>query len=188
MEDTEIVDLYWQRDHRAISETSSKYGRYCQSIAYRILFSREDAEECVNDTWFRAWNLMPDKRPSALAVFLGGITRQLALDRWKTKNRKKRGGGEAELALDELSEVIPDGTDLEHSAEDRELEQAVGRFVAALPDAEKAVFILRYWHLIPIAEVAERLNFSQSKTKSMLFRTRNKLKTFLMEEGLCQIR
>ena len=188
MEDTEIVDLYWQRDHRAISETNSKYGRYCQSIAYRILSSREDAEECVSDTWFRAWNLMPDKRPGALGVFLGGITRQIALDRMKAKNRKKRGGGEAELALDELSEVIPDGTDLERSAEDRELEQAVGRFVAALPEAEKTVFILRYWHLIPIAEIAERLHFSQSKTKSMLFRTRNKLKNYLTEEGLCQIR
>ena len=188
MQDEKIVQLYWDRDEQAIGESSAKYGTYCGSIAGNILNSRTDAEECVNDTWFRAWNLMPDKRPSALAVFLGGITRQLALDRWKTKNRKKRGGGEAELALDELSEVIPDGTDLEKAAEERELEQAVGRFVAALPEAEKAVFILRYWHLIPIAEIAERLHFSQSKTKSMLFRTRNKLKNYLKEEGLCLIR
>ncbi len=185
MEDREIVDLYWQRSDLAISETEKKNGRYCRSIAYRILSSQEDAEECVSDTWFRAWNRMPDDRPSALSVFLGGITRQLALNRIRAKNRKKRGGGEAVLALDELSEVLSDGTDLERSVEDKELETAIGSFVAALPEAEKAVFVLRYWHFVPVAEIAERMHFSQSKTKSMLFRTRNKLKTYLLEAGLC---
>ena len=185
MEDREIVDLYWQRSDLAISETDKKYGRYCRSIAYRILASQEDAEECVSDTWFRAWNRMPDDRPSALSVFLGGITRQLALNRIRAKNRKKRGGGEAVLALDELSEVLSDGTDLERSVEDKELEEAIGSFVAALPETEKTVFVLRYWHLVSISEIAMRMHFSQSKTKSMLFRTRNKLKTYLLEAGLC---
>lgn len=188
MEDKEIVDLYWQRSDMAISETENKYGRYCRSIAYRILASQEDTEECVCDVWFRAWNLMPDHRPSALSVFLGGITRQLALNRIRAKNRKKRGGGEALLALDELSEVISDGTDLERHVEDRELENAIGSFVAALPAAEKTVFVLRYWHFVPVAEIAARMHFGQSKTKSMLFRTRNKLKSYLLEAGLCQIR
>ena len=188
MEDTEIVDLYWKRSDLAISETEKKYGRYCRGLAWRILASQEDAEECVSDTWFRAWNLMPDKRPSALSVFLGGITRQIALNRIRARNTKKRGGGEAELVLEELSEVISDGTDPERSVEDKELEAAIGSFVAALPTEEKTVFILRYWHLLPVAEIAGRMRFSQSKTKSMLFRTRNKLKTYLREEGLCWIR
>lgn len=187
MEDTAIVDLYWQRSDLAISETEKKYGRYCRSIARNILASPEDAEECVSDTWFRAWNLMPDKRPSALAVFPGGITRHFALDRFKANNRKKRGGGEAVLALEELSEVVPDGTDLQQSAEDRELAEAIGRFTAALDPEEKRVFVLRYWYLVPVAEIAERMHFSRSKTKSMLFRTRNRLRIFLQEAGLCQM-
>ena len=104
MEDQAIVELYWQRSDRAIAETERKYGRYCHKIAWNICMNCQDAEECVNDTWFRAWNLMPDKRPAALPGFLGGITRNLAIDRYKTKNRKKRGGGETELALEELSD------------------------------------------------------------------------------------
>ena len=104
MEDKEIIDLYWQRSDRAIAETDRKYGRYCGTIAYNICRSREDAEECVGDTWFRAWGLMPDKRPGILSSFLGGITRSLALDRYRSQHRQKRGGGETALALEELAE------------------------------------------------------------------------------------
>ena len=98
MEDKQIVDLYWQRSDLAISETNQKYGRYCRTIAYNICGIAEDAEECVNDTWFRAWNLMPDQRPSVLSAFLGRITRSISIDRIKAKNRIKRGGGEATLS------------------------------------------------------------------------------------------
>ena len=174
MEDAAIVDLYWQRSDRAIAETDRKYNRYCHSIAYHICGADEDAEECVNDTWFRAWNLMPDQRPTVLSVFLGTITRSLALDRIKARTRKKRGGGEAVLALDELAECIPGGDDPARAVEDRELEEAVGRFVSGLPEPEKQAFVLRYWHLLSLSEIAQRLHFSQSKTKSMLFRTRGK--------------
>ena len=114
MEDRQIVDLYWQRSDLAISETNQKYGRYCHSIAYHICGTDEDAEECVNDTWLRAWNLMPDQRPTGLSVFLGRITRNFAINLIKAKNRIKRGGGEAVLALDELEECIPGGTEPEH--------------------------------------------------------------------------
>ena len=102
MQDEQIVELYWQRSDQAISETNQKYGRYCHAIAYNICGLTEDAEECVNDTWLRAWNLMPDQRPRLLSAFLGCITRNFAIDRVKAKNRIKRGGGEAALALDEL--------------------------------------------------------------------------------------
>ena len=110
MEDAAIVDLYWQRSDKAISETDKKYGRYCHSIAYHICGAAEDAEECVNDTYWRAWNSMPTERPSALGAFLGRITRNLALDRIKARNTFKRGGGQTWLALNELEDCIPGGT------------------------------------------------------------------------------
>lgn len=185
MEDSAIVDLYWQRSDRAISETSRKYGRYCHTIAFNICANNEDAEECVNDTWFRAWNLMPDKRPSILSTFLGGITRNFALDLFKVKNRKKRGGGETFLALDELEDCIPADLDLERRYELREFEQAIGAFTSRLSETEKKIFVSRYWHLASVAEISKRLGYSQSKTKSILFRLRGKLRIYLQEEGLC---
>ncbi|MBR2581889.1 MAG: RNA polymerase sigma factor [Oscillospiraceae bacterium] len=184
MEDREIVDLYWQRSDRAISETDIKYGRYCHSIAYHICGAREDAEECVNDTYLRAWNRMPSERPSALGAFLGRITRNLALDCIKARNTIKRGGGQTALVLDELEECIPGGTSPERALEEKELESSIGRFVAALPKMERTVFVLRYFYLAPIDEIAQRLSFSSGKVKSMLFRSRKKLRERLEKEGL----
>ena len=185
MEDEQIVDLYWQRSDLAISETNQKYGRYCHTIAYNICGTEEDAEECVNDTWLRAWNLMPDQRPTILSAFLGRITRNFAINLIKTKNRIKRGGGEAVLALDELEECIPGGRNPEQALEEKELEKAIGRFVSQLPQPEKTIFVLRYWRVAPIDEIAEKLQFSKGKIKSSLFRTRRKLRDYLQEEGLC---
>ena len=185
MEDSAIVDLYWQRSDRAIAETDRKYGRYCQTIAFNICGTREDAEECVSDTWFRAWNLMPDQRPRGLTAFLGCITRNFAINRVKERNRLKRGGGETSLALEELEECLPGPGDPERAVEERELQAALGRFVAGLGEQEGKVFVLRYFYLVPVAEIAERLRFSQNKTKSMLLRTRTRLRRFLQEEGLC---
>ena len=185
MEDKQIVDLYWQRSDLAISETNRKYGRYCHTIAYNICGIDEDAEECVNDTWFRAWNLMPDHRPAILSTFLGRITRSISIDCIKTKNRIKRGGGEAVLALDELEECIPGGTNPEQALEEKELARAIGSFVSGLPKTEKKIFVLRYWYVASIDDIAETLGFSIGKVKTSLFRTRKKLKNYLEEEGLC---
>ena len=185
MEDTAIVDLYWKRSDRAISETDRKYGRYCHSIAFNFVRNNEDAEECVNDTWFRAWNLMPDKRPSVLSTFLGGITRNLAISVYRRETSQKRGGSEMPVALDEMSECVPSDADLEQDYEIKEFEEAIGMFVSALPEIEQKVFVARYWYLAPISEIAERMHFTQGKTKSMLFRIRNKLRVYLREEGLC---
>ncbi len=184
MEDAAIVDLYWQRSDRALSETDKKYGRYCQSIAYHICGAREDAEECVNDTYLRAWNRMPTERPAALGAFLGRITRNLALDRIKARNTVKRGGGQAPLALSELEDCIPGGTSPEQALEEKDLEAVIGLFVSALPRAEKTVFVLRYFYLAPIDEIAGKLHFSSGKVKSMLFRSRKKLRAALEKEGL----
>ena len=106
MEDSGIIALYWQRDQRAISETDSKYGLFCRSLAQRILSSREDAEECVNDTWHRAWNTMPPERPRSLRAYLARIARNLSIDRWRKQSAQKRGGKEMIFALDELGECM----------------------------------------------------------------------------------
>ncbi len=185
MEDQAIVDLYWQRSDQAIEETDRKYGRYCHAIAYKLCADHRDAEECVNDTWLCAWNLMPDKRPSILSSFLGTITRSLAINRYKAKTRKKRGGGETALALEELSECIPSRVDVERSYESKEFEAAIGRFVKGLSETEQKIFVSRYWYMAPVAEIAERMHFSLGKTKSILFRLRGRLRTYLQEEGLC---
>ncbi len=184
MEDTDIVELYWQRSAQAIAETDGKYGPYCRSIAYRICRSREDADECVSDTWLSAWNAMPDKRPERLAPFLGRIARNHALHRVESQTRQKRGGGEAALALDELAECVAGAEDVAQSYERRELEEAVDRFVASLPEDARRVFLARYWYLYPMEEIARRLGFSESKVKSLLHRTRLRLRRHLTEEGL----
>ena len=142
MEDSAIVDLYWQRSDRAIQESDRKYGKYCHAIAFNLLGDYGDAEECVNDTWLRAWNLMPDKRPGLLSVFLGGICRSLAISLYRTKASKKRGGGETTLALEELADCIPSGADPQREYESREFEQAIGRFISRLPETERSPVIL----------------------------------------------
>ena len=185
MEDAAIVELYWQRSDQAIAETEQKYGRYCRSIAGRICRRAEDAEECVSDTWFRAWNLMPDKRPSRLSVFLGTITRSLALDRIKAETRQKRGGGERDLVLEELADCLATPRDTEEEAEQRELEALVGSFVNNLNHTEQLVFTARYFYLCPVNQIASKLHFSESKVKSMLFRLRKRLRTCLEKEGYC---
>ena len=188
MKDTEIVELYWQRSERAIPETETKYGNYCRAVARHVLENEEDAEECVNDTWLSAWNAMPDKRPDRLGAFLARIARNHAVSRALGRTRLKRGGGELPLALDELEECVPGGEEPERALEAKELERALRRFLRELPETERRVFLGRYWYLTPVAEIAEAFGFSQSKTASMLHRTRKKLRRMLQEEGLCEFR
>lgn len=183
MEDSRIVELYWERSERAISETSDKYGKYCYAIAYHILADAGDADESVNDTYLGAWNAMPPHRPSVLSTFLGKITRRISINRWSEKRAEKRGGGQVPLALDELSEVIASPDTPERAVAARELAAAVNRFLASLPELERDLFVCRYWFLVPVAELSERFAFSLSKTKSMLFRIRQKLRTHLEKEG-----
>lgn len=183
MEDSRIVDLYWQRSQEAITQTAKKYGRYCFSIAYNILENGGDAEETVNDTWLGAWNAMPPHRPQFLSTFLGKITRRIALKRWEASHAAKRGGGETALALEELSGCIP-GKDIDEELDAAELSRVLRSFVRELPQTERRVFVCRYWYLDPIADIAKQFGFSQSKVKSMLLRTRNKLKKELEKEGI----
>ena len=185
MNDVQIVDLFWQRSERAIPETDRKYGGYCQAIAYNICGSREDAEECVNDTWLGAWNAMPDARPAQLPPFLGAITRRAAIDSYRRAHRAKRGGGQTALALEELGECVPAPDGVERELEAAELRRALDAFVAALPETERKMFVARYWFLAPVAEIADRLGCSEGRVKTALYRTRGRLRAYLREEGLC---
>lgn len=181
MEDLQIIDLYWQRDKSAINESRNKYGGYCTAIANNILHSAEDTEECVNDTWFRAWNTMPPERPGRLAVFLGKITRNLAIDRYRRDRSQKYGGGQASLCLDELEECIGEDSPVE----DRfVLKELLNSFLLSLPEKNKDIFLLRYWYMMPIAEIAKRQGLSEGAVKMTLQRVRSKLKEQLEKEGV----
>ena len=184
MEDKDIVDLYWQREERAVTETETKYGAYCRSVAGRILHNEEDAEECVSDTWLRAWNAMPSDRPDRLGVYLGKLCRWLSLNRLRDAARLCRGGGETSLALEELEEILPGGTEPERKLEARELGQFMKNYVNQMKEPEQSVFLCRYWYMASVKEIASRFGFGESRVKSMLSRSRKKLKTALVKEGL----
>lgn len=185
MEDSRIIDLYFQRCEEAITQTAAKYGAYCFSIARNILRQTEDAKEAVNDAYLGAWNAIPPHRPKNLSAFLGKITRRISINRYLAARTEKRGGGEMEFALEELSACLPARDSLEQAMEEKALSALLNRFVRALPEPDRKVFVLRYWYLESIKDIADRLEFSQSKVKSMLFRTRNKLRSELEKEGIC---
>jgi len=184
MEDSRIIELYWSRSESAITETASKYGKYCYAIACNILGNEQDAQESVNDTYLGAWNSMPPHRPSVLSAFLGKITRRISIKKWQEKHAGKRGGGETALALDELADCIPSGQSVENEIELAELSKIIDDFVTALPITEMRVFICRYWYLDPIPAICRQFGFSKSKVKSMLHRTRRKLLLHLKKEGV----
>ena len=183
MEDSQIIDLYWQKNADAISETENKYGAYCFTIAENILHDMEDSEECVNDTWLHAWNAIPPQRPNAFRMFLAKITRNLSLDRLSTRNAEKRGGGEMALVLDELTECLAGEADAEAAYEARELEQIIRRFVRALPEREGNLFVRRYFFIEPAALIAKRYRLTENNVRVILSRVRKKLKQELMREG-----
>lgn len=183
MDDKSIVDLYFCRDENAISQTDKKYGRYCYSIAYNILTSKEDAEECVNDTYMTAWKAIPPRRPSVLSTFLGKITRHISIDRWRERTAYKRGRGEITLALEELEDCVAGMQDVEMEYERKEIVMIYKKFLDALPTTERRVFLCRYWYVESIATIADKFGYSQSKIKTMLHRTRAKLRKQFAKEG-----
>lgn len=181
MEDSKIIDLYFERSQSAISETQKKYGRYCHTIAYNVLYSNEDAEECVNDTYLRAWQSIPPHRPTSLSSFLGRITRNLALDRYDEKTAQKRGGS-LDLALEEISECLPDTRGEDRN--DKAIKDAINSFLASLPKRTRIIFMQRYWYLSSISEISLSLGISESNVKVILMRTRNKFKAHLEKEEI----
>lgn len=183
MEDSQIIELYWQKNTDAISESANKYGAYCFTIADNILHNAEDSEECVNDTWLHAWNAMPPQRPNVLRMFLAKITRNLSLDRFYARNAEKRGGGELFLVLDELAECLASRASVETAYEGKELAQCIRHFVRELPERDGNVFVRRYFFTEPIAAIADRYGLTENNVMVILTRTRKKLKLELMKEG-----
>ena len=183
MEDDRIVALYWQKNADAVAETSGKYGAYCFAIADNILRSKEDAEECVNDTWLAAWNAIPPQRPRRLKLFLAKITRNLAFNRYHAGTAQKRGGGEIGLVLEELAECIVAESDVESAYEAKELGRSIDGFIRTLPERHGNVFVRRYFFTEPTAVIAKRYGLSENNVTVILSRTRKKLKEHLMKEG-----
>jgi len=181
--DREILDLFWGREERAITETETKYGGYCRSIAWNILHNRQDMEECVNDTWLRAWNTIPPKRPDLLAVFLGTITRNLSLDRWRMGRSKKRGGGQLDAVVTELEQCAAGTISPEERVALQELSGLLDRFLGTLPQKDRCIFVRRYWYTDSILDIARRYHMTESAVKVNLHRSRNKLRSLLEQEG-----
>lgn len=182
MDDIRIVELYWERSEEAVAQTQEKYGRYCHSIAYNVLHSDEDAEECVNDTYIKAWDSIPPNRPRKLSAYLGRITRNIALDRYERDRAQKR-GGITELALDELCECIADDSEVSDTSESA-LGEAINGFLSTLGKRTRIVFVRRYWYLYSIEDIAHQMDMSESNVKVTLLRARRKFKEYLEKEGI----
>ena len=184
MDDSEIIRLFFSRSEQAILECRDKYGPYCAAIAYRILSSIEDSEECVSDVWQRAWDAVPPAEPADLRAYLGKITRNLALSRLREAGTIKRGGTSVRLALEELGECAGPGDVPEDALIRKQISEAVNRFLAELPKEKRAVFVLRYWYLYSGAEIARETGIREATVRTMLFRLRKQLKGRLEKEGV----
>lgn len=183
MEDAEIVALYWARNEDAITQTKAKYGAYLNRVAYNILSDLEDSQECVSDTLLAAWRSMPDNRPKNLRTYLGKITRQVSIDLYRRRNRMKRYASEYAISLEELGDSFTDGRTPEDELNARLLTETVNRFLRTLPDEARNTFIGRYYFFDSVKNVARYCGMSESKCKSILYRTRQSLKVYLQKEG-----
>lgn len=183
MNDSEIVQLFFDGNEQGISEAAKKYGGYCKAIALNIVKNAEEADDIVNDTYMKAWESIPPQRPAALGAFLGRIAKHCALNRVKSEQAQKRGNNEIPLIFDELSELISDGSNVENAAETKEIIRVVNEYLRELPNVSRDVFILRYWYCYTNSEIANRLNLREGNVRAILSRTRKKLKKYLNEEG-----
>ena len=179
--DEAIVALYFDRSEEAIAACQVKYGKTCHTIAYNILHSDEDAEECVSDTWLRAWNAIPPEKPARLGAWLSTVTRRLALTRFEKKTAAKRYGG-METSLDELSECVSAGSLT--LADEVALSNAINSFLASLPTRTRMIFMRKYWYMDSIADIAKALGMTESAVKVSLHRTREKFRKHLDKEGI----
>ncbi|MBE6557750.1 MAG: sigma-70 family RNA polymerase sigma factor [Ruminococcaceae bacterium] len=181
MEDHDIVTLYWDRSEAAIRETEQKYGKYCYTIAYNILYSHEDAEECVNDTYVKAWDTMPPERPTRLSAYLGTITRNIALNRYAHDRAQKRNIHLTEV-YDEAADAFPmPEKDL---SDELMLKEVINGFVASLEKETRIIFVRRYWYFSSVKDIAKDYKIPEGTVKSILSRTRKRFKEHLEKEGI----
>ncbi len=182
MEDIAIIELYWARNEAAIGETDRKYGPFCRDLAYNILADREDSEECVNDTWHRAWDTMPPQRPDSLRAYLGRIVRNLSISRLRRRTAQKRYSG-APLLLSELEDCLPSPKRVEQDWEAKELSAAISRWLRTLPQEDRALFVRRYWYGEAVQQLAAQWGYEPNRMAKKLLRLRRSLQKALEEEG-----
>ena len=183
MEDTQIIDLYFARDERAIEETDAKYGRFCLTLAKNILTLPSDAEECVNDAYLGVWSSIPPQRPDSLGAYVCRIARNQAVSRLRSETAAKRNSG-FDLVLDELADCIPSAADVEAEIEGKELAQAVNRFLSTLAYDDRFLFVRRYFFADSIKDIAAEMGRKENRLSVRLFRLREKLRKTLVKEGL----
>jgi len=181
MEDSKIIDLYWDRNENAIAQTAQKYGNYCHTIAYNVLSVQEDAEECVNDTYVQAWNTIPPQRPTMFKAWLGKVVRNLALNLWDKNHAQKRYQG-MDAVLDELEECIPATQTVESEIEDKELGKVISDWLRTLEEDDRNLFVRRYWGGESVNDLAEEWGITANKLAQKMFRLRNSLKSALEKE------
>lgn len=179
MQDMEIIELYFDRSEKAVSETRAKYGGVISACIRNILGCREDAEECENDTYMGAWGSIPPARPDNLRAYLLKIARNNAINRYRRLNADKRGRN-ASVSFEELAECISDSGG---GYEDRELGEAINDFLSTLQAESRRVFLLRYWYCASVKDIAMRCGIGTANVESKLFRARKALKKFLRERG-----
>lgn len=182
MDDLQIIELYFERDETAIKETANKYGGLCFSVANNILSSREDSEECVNDTYLTVWDKIPPTRPNNFIAFICRIVRNLSLKKLEFIQAMKR-APDMVMSLSELEEVLPDNR-INPNVGDEEIGKLINKFLRGEKETVRNVFIRKYWCFDSIEDIAKRYSFSESKVKSMLYHTRNKLRKHLEREGI----
>ena len=183
MEDRQIIELYFQRNETAITETANKYGAFCHKIAMNILSIREDAEECVNDTYHSVWNQIPPTNPNSFRAFLGRITRNLSISRFRTLHAQKRYAG-MELMLSELEECIPTQNTIERTIESKELTGYINKWLTTLPEQDTTLFLRRYWYGDSVKDLAKKTNTTAAKMAQTMLRLRKSLKAYLEQKGV----
>jgi RNA polymerase sigma-70 factor (ECF subfamily) len=182
--DEEIIILFEKRSEEAIAATAKEYGHYCRNIAYNILHSAPDAEECENETYYRIWNAIPPARPVLFSAFLAKITRTLSLQKLQKQTAKKRGSGEAAMCLEELEYCVSGGTSPQITVENKFIINTINELLKTLKIKHRKIFVSRYFYINSIETIAADYGISVTNVKQILFRTREKLKTALEKEGI----
>ncbi len=182
MEDIQIVDLYWQRDETAIEKTDEKYGKLCYRLANNILQQNEDSEECVNDTYMKIWNSIPNDRPNYFSAYICTITKRLALDKMRYLKRNRR-YSPYDVSIDELRDIVSGRETPEDELMARMAIKSVNHFLEGLSTRNRNVFIRRYWYYDSVEDISEMFNMKQNTVATILFRTRKALKEYLRKDG-----
>lgn len=182
MNDEMIIELFWNRSENAISETDKKYGAYCYRVSFNVLSNKEDAEECVSDTYLKTWNSIPPTRPTRLMAFLGKIARNISLNLLKMNTAKKRGGDLVKVIEEELDECAPQNP-VEEEVNRGLVLDCINSYLGRQTELKANIFVRRYWYMDTIKAISNRYKMNENTVSTILMKMRNELKENLMKEG-----